>query len=414
MKTIEGRNELFPFIMGILLVAGGSASTLFYYVSAIFLLFMNPKIGVASLWKQVLKLYISHPVLLVFPVFVLSLFLFSIGKENTEELLETLASHFQLLFIVPIVIGLTAISRCQNSIEYFINGLHVGIITILPLALLQVTVFDTRPEGLSGNSLIFAFVLCLACVLGMLKENRHADPAKYYFYIPSICAFFMIIISFSRAPILIVLTLTIVTLCLHVRRYLNIKQFSSVVLMFTVILALGIATISMTDFGARYFDKRIVEPLTNLVNGDLSDNSINKRIDLNVSGFQAFLEKPLAGYGLQNTVNAANEASEKALGKKTDYAFSHLHNEYLTYAVAGGIFILLQYLIIMSVPFLIGKNQMSFGFPFIVIITFMAIALTNVVLAHDITATFFSMCVIVILLSRLNNEKKEKLKISHY
>ena len=403
VKTVEGRNELFPFLMGILLVAGGSASTIFYFIAAIFVIFLNPEKGFAAIWADVLVLYKQFPFLFVLPLFVISLFMFSIIRTNTDELLETLASHFQLLCIVPLAVGLKSISENRYCIDYFIYGLRIGIMVILPVAVLQLVVFDTRPEGFSGNSLIFAFVLCLACVLGLLSSQEQSDRSKLIYYVPSICAFFMIMASFSRAPMLSAFALTGATLSIYVRKQITQKRFFALLSLFVILLALGLAAIASTSFGSRYLDKRIIEPVTNLANGDLSDNSIRKRLDLNISGFYAFTQQPFSGYGLQNTVQAANDASKSALGKKTDYSFSHLHNEYLTYGVAGGIFILVQYLVIISIPYWLGGKGASREFSVLIVLSFATIALTNVVLSHDITSTFFSVCVILLLLNRLND-----------
>lgn len=388
--------------MGVLLVAGGSASTIFYYIAAVFVMFFNPNISFPVLSTGVLTLYRKFPILQILPLFVLSLFAFSIARENTDGLLETIASHFQLLFIVPIVVGLKSISANKLCRTYFINGLRIGVLVILPVALLQVVVFEVRPEGFSGNSLVFAFVLCVVCLVGLLQDENQQQQSKLLHYFPSICAFFIIIISFSRAPILIVFALTFLTLLLHVRRSVSLKNFFSLLIFFTVSVTIGVYVIASTNFGARYFETRIVEPVIKLSKGEISDSSIRKRIDLNISGLYAFSQKPIIGYGLQNTVKAANDVSSDALDKSTFYSFSHLHNEYLTYAVAGGFLLLLQYIIIILAPLLISSPGSSREFSTLVTMSFAAIAFTNVVLGHDIMATFFSMCMIIVILDLLN------------
>ena len=414
MKTVEGRNELFPFVIGILLVAGGSISTAFYFITAVFVIFLNPKKKIKAICSGVFSLYKQLPMLFILPLFVLCLFAFSILRANTDELLETLASHFQLLCIVPMVVGLNSLSGNRNCLNYFIKGLQVGTIVILPIAVLQLTVLDMRPEGFSGNSLIFSSVLCLACVLGLLSSEEQLGRTRLFYYVPSICAFLMIIISFSRAPILIAFVLTFVTLLMHVRKRLPSKKLLTVFSLFIIILGIGLSAIASTSFGARYFDKRIVEPITNLANGELSDNSIRKRLDLNISGFYAFTQKPFVGYGLQNTVEAANNFSKASLGSTKEYAYSHLHNEYLTYAVAGGIFLLLQYLAIIVLPYLLGSRESAREFSILVALSFAGIAVTNIVLAHDITSTFFSVCLILILLKKLSDITNESHKNSDF
>ncbi len=410
-KNTENRNELFPFFIGILIVAGGSSSTILYFFAGFYVIFLNPNIGFKQLSLHTMGLYKKKPVLLIFPLFVFSLLLFSAGRANFNKLLETIASHFQLLLIVPMAVGLLAISQNKNCVRYFINGLQVGILIIFPIAILQIVNFSTRPEGFSGNSLIFGFIMALAGALCLLQDNDQQQTQKFRNYIPTICAFIMVIISFSRAPILVALLLVAFSLLLAVKKYMSLKQFWSAILLSIAGITLGVVSIAQTDFGARYFDKRIVEPVTSIFDGELIDNSIRKRIDLNYSGLHAFVRQPLTGYGLQNTVEAANSVSEQVIGKNTNYKFSHLHNEYLTYAVAGGIFLLLQYLIIIAAPIIIQRKQQRDNaytyiqhFTLISSLGFATIALTNVVLAHDIMSTFFSMCMILVLINCIQTE----------
>jgi len=414
LGTVSGRNEFFPFLIGLLIVAGGSASTVVYYVAAAYVIFFNPKLSFSGLCAKVWRVHNQFPVLFVFPLFVVSLFLFSVGRPNSGGLLETIASHFQLLFIVPLAVGMMAISSCKDCLNYFINGLRAGTVLIVPVAILQVAVFNTRPEGFSGNSLVFAFVLSLACVLGLLQAREQQSSGKLLAYVPSILAFLMVIISFSRAPILVVFVLTLITLLFFVKGNLSPRRMTSVIVLFLLTTTMGVAAIAATDFGARYFDKRIVEPVTNISKGELSDSSIRKRLDLNLSGLSAFASRPFLGHGLQNTVPAANKASRDVLGSETDYDFSHLHNEYLNYAVAGGIFLLLQYLLIIAAPIMIGTRgdpqkrlPNARQFSLLVSLGFAAIAFTNVVLGHDIMSTFYSMCMVLVLVIRIRAEGNE-------
>lgn len=407
VKTIEGRNELFPFMSGLLLVAGGSASTIYYYLCAVFVIFLNPRLGVKELCIYTKRLYAIYPILLVLPLFVFSLFAFSISRSNQEELLSTIASHFQLLFIVPLVVGIHSISKNHKSVSYFIDGLCTGTFLILPVAILQIFVFETRPEGLSGNSLIFAFGLCIACVSGLLQKKEVLKQSLYFNYASSICALFMVIISYSRAPTVLALILIFIAIIILLlsKRIINYKNFITLFSICTVSLVIGVSAIISTDTGAKYFEKRIITPISDLNEGKLSDKSIGIRLNLNISGIHALLENPFLGYGLQNTVETANLFSERALGKQTNYSYSHLHNEYLTYAVTGGFIVLIQYLLILIIPIIIGYTSPLKEFSVLISISFALIALTNVVLGHDIMSTFFSLCVIIILLQRLNDSE---------
>ena len=58
-------------------------------------------------------------------------------------------------------------------------------------------------------------------------------------------------------------------------------------------------------------------------------------------------------------------------------------------------------------PLLISRQDGNWGFSILIVINFAGIALTNVVLGHDIMSTFFSMCMIIILVNRMNSDTND-------
>ena len=414
-NNIHSRNIAFPFLMGLLLVSLGSAATVLYFVSAIYVIFFNPKISFKTLVSETILLHKRLPIVGIFPLFVLTLFFFSVTRGNPYDLLETLASHFQLLLIVPTAIGIFAIGKTQNFTDLFVNGLRIGILIVLPVSILQFTAFDLRPEGGSGNSLIFAFVLSIAGGLCLLQYDNGMQRSHLLFYAAPLSAIFMVFISFSRAPMLIVIVLYGLALFYLFKKSNNLRLFLSYGCLSAIILLLGLFLIMSTDFGQKHLNKRILVPIESLINGSVKDNSFNKRLDLQITGYQAFIEQPLLGYGLTNTVEAANSVSIRVLDRQTKYQFSHLHNDYLTYAVAGGVFTLFQFILILLTPIIISRNSsmqnsavFMHWFSYFVSLGFATVAITNVVLGHDIMSTFFSVCLILIIVDNLSRQCRDQ------
>ncbi len=398
--------------MGVLIVSIGSGATALYIIAAVYLIFLNPKMSFKTLLSEVIRLHKQLPILLLIPVFVITLFLFSVTRSNFNDLIGTLASHVQLLLITPMAIGITAISKIENSTDLFVKGLRTGILIILPVSIIQLVVLNLRPEGGSGNALVFAFVLALAGALSLMQDKDASKSPLWIVYGAAACAFFMVLISFSRAPIVISFIFLIFFVFYFAKKAINLKHYILGVLFSATLLLVSLFYISNTSLGKSYLEKRILAPIEDIINGEVKDSSFKIRLDLQITGFYAFIENPLTGYGLPNTVEAANAVSETVLARKTDYEFSHLHNDYLTYAVAGGAFTFLQFLLIIFSPILISRKVISkpasahmLWFSLFISISFASIALTNVVLGHDIMSTFFSMCFVLILIDFIKRSK---------
>ncbi len=397
--------------MGILIVSVGSAATGMYFISALYLIFLNPTITFKSLINKTIDLHKQLPILAIFPLFVLTLFAFSIGQNNSDELLETLASHFQLLCIVPVAIGLHSITQNEDFLDLFIKGLRIGIFIIFPIAIIQIIALDLRPQGGSGNSLVFAFVLAIAGALCLLQRDGVPKSNPLFVYGSSICAFSMVFISLSRAPLIIAAILLLIALFYGAKKAMNLRNLLTFSALLIALMSISIAIITSTEFGNKQFNKRILAPIEKITEGKVTDNSFRKRLDLQFSGFQAFINEPLLGHGIQNTLNAANTNSEEALGRKTNYEFSHLHNDYLTYAVAGGVIAFIQFLLVLASPLYINMKSTRIKssrrmrwFTSLTTLGFCLVALTNVVLGHDIMSTLFSMCVVFILIDYIQRQ----------
>ena len=142
--------------------------------------------------------------------------------------------------------------------------------------------------------------------------------------------------------------------------------------------------------------------------GEAFDRSISQRLDMQFTGFYAFTQQPLTGYGVQNAVKQSNEVSQEVLGRKTEYTYTHLHNDYLTHAVGGGVLLLSLFILVISSPILLTwqlrKNKHEEGvFYFSLIISgaYSSIAMTNIVFHNDQLTTMFCTACMFIIVRRL-------------
>ena len=183
--------------------------------------------------------------------------------------------------------------------------------------------------------------------------------------------------------------------------------YKTILIMLVGIFAILFTLIS-SDNGGKLLYKRIFQPIEMFQKGELFDQSIQQRVDLQLTGFHAFTQQPFIGYGIKNAVQQANQVSEKVLGRKTDYTYTHLHNDYLTHLVGGGIILLLMFILVIFMPVIITwklrktTNEIGlFYFALVLSGTYSTVAITNVVFRHDQLTTMFCVACMFIIVRRL-------------
>ncbi|MFK7868128.1 MAG: O-antigen ligase family protein [Roseobacter sp.] len=118
-----------------------------------------------------------------------------------------------------------------------------------------------------------------------------------------------------------------------------------------------------------------------------SDTSVNQRLAMLIAGWNAFKERPIFGYGGQNRFDAAVDYLPGSFA----FQYSHLHNEFVTHAVAGGIPAVVLLTVILFFPVYVAcrtpgesKNRMQIAAMFT--LAFVGTAFFNNVLFNDISA----------------------------
>ncbi|MCQ2279580.1 MAG: O-antigen ligase family protein [Bacteroidales bacterium] len=92
--------------------------------------------------------------------------------------------------------------------------------------------------------------------------------------------------------------------------------------------------------------------------GITSNSSLLQRYELWQAGAQAFLHQPITGYGMACNKAAINQELEKRNSElKPDMG---AHSQFLTYALMGGIPLLLCFLCLLFAPFFDKKRKISF------------------------------------------------------
>jgi O-antigen ligase len=403
------RNVAFALIMGIFCVALGSFSTALLVASCVVLIFFNPKIALNKLWSETVWFSKKLPIILVFPIFyMLVVFTSFRGEDWLQDVIAVSGSYWQFLVIIPSTIGLYHLSKDVNFAGLFCIGCRIGLLFVLPLSLFQIYFLNLRPEGFLSNSLVFASLCVTAAGLAMIEwreDNLKARTWSWFMFAAGILA---ALLTFSRGILLPIGIIGAIALFYRFKVSSNHEiGYKTILIMLVGIFAILFTLIS-SDNGGKLLYKRIFQPIEMFQKGELFDRSIQKRVDMQLTGFHAFTQQPFIGYGIKNAVQQANQVSEKVLGRKTDYTYTHLHNDYLTHLVGGGIILLLMFILVIFMPVIITwklrktTNEIGlFYFALVLSGTYSTVAITNVVFRHDQLTTMFCVACMFIIVRRL-------------
>lgn len=399
------RNVAFTFLIGMFCIVLGSTSTALFLAASVAVIFFNPKISISSLWQQTLNLLSKFPFLWIFPAFFLAVFITSIRGENwLRESIFVAGSYWQFLTMLPASVGLYHLSKDINFAGLFAFGCRFGLLFVVPLSLAQIYFFNLRPEGFLSNSLVFASLCIAGAGIALIEWPEDTRKTRTLSWIVFTAGIVAALLTFSRGMLIsIVAIMAIATFY----RFKANSQHKPSIKLIAILSAMIVATFSVslqTDNGWRILNKRILEPIEMFTKGEPIDRSISQRLDMQVTGFNAFLQRPLAGHGIHNSVKAANSMSAEVLGRKTNYTYTHLHNDYLTHAVGGGFLLFLLFATVIFSPLILalglretktGTSMLYYGL--MLSGAYSTIAMTNIVFHNDQLTTMFCAATIFII-----------------
>ena len=403
------RTIAFPFFMAVFSVLLESAATGFLMVCAVYLIFFNPNGSTRSIFEESWLLIKRVSILIVIPVFLGWLCLTSFITGPPYAALSKIAAHWQLFIIIPAAVGLVRLTPEINSLRIYSLGCRIALPIAFFLALYQVTILNMRPNGLGGNALVLASICGITAGLTLPRWSE-SDPKLSYSI--TIFAFILglatVLLTFSRGMIPVVILTIFIGVLYQIKTFRFSKNHLAIFGLIILLPLLLWASGFYSDSIVKLYNIRIAIPFDDLTNGKINDESFQQRLEMQLIGLEAFLQKPWLGHGLQNAVAAANLASPEALGRETTYGFSHLHNEYLMHMVGGGIPLLLGFLMLLIMPVIIAfgmpasQNRRDTLYSAVFLTSScMLIGVTNVVLRNDQTSTLIASIMILILASRI-------------
>lgn len=397
------RNITFAFSMGLLAVTSGSVSSALLLASTIFVIFLNPRIKPEEIWLEYLHIMKQIPIVVVFPLFYVVAILTSLqGEDFLVKSFQVAGSYWQLPFLVPFAIGLFYLSKDANFSGLFARGCRYGLITILPIAFIQVYGFEMRAEGLSRHASTLASICIVATAISIIKWPEDTKTDRLLAWLAFAAGTCIILLTFSRS-MLIPLAVVFLIAGLYFVKSTHAKNT-------IYAMALIIMSCLVVAFLALFLSGKAPDLLHGISfeAGQSSERSFSERMNMNVSGLYAFAEHPLIGHGIKNVVEAANDASIRSIGTQTNYTYSHLHNAYLTYAVGGGLPLLLLLILTLMAPVLIMRSSSNLKFEndieffcYMIVFAFASLATVSTVFNNDQILTLYSIATIFVLVRYL-------------
>ncbi|MBL4890795.1 MAG: O-antigen ligase family protein [Rhizobiaceae bacterium] len=316
------------------------------------------------------------------------------------------AEQFSDVFLVANNLGLLAglpllpILR-KNIDETWLDKIVVAmaISSIILVIVSSISLYhDTNNlELFSGNSLILAYLAGFNAIFGLIFFLSH-KKFSWLSLAGAISALLVLVLTSRRGPALAVLIAFLPVSILIIRQH-----FRKVIIF--VVCAFMIAGAAAAIWGQAVLKSsridHFVESMSAPLETKFSDDSIYIRFIMYRDSWEAFKHAPLLGHGRQNVAKAAAAHSVQENPEYQKTKFTHLHNAFLTEAVASGILGIIGLIGMYLLPIFITWRSteiirlMGIGYS----VYFFSYGLTNVGFYHDVTV--FSYIFTVAILNAL-------------
>ena len=258
----------------------------------------------------------------------------------------------KLHFLLAPLIAL-AIFKIDLPLKYLLLSIKAGLIIIGIIVITQFLLGANRPSGMINANIFgdIAVAMLFLSIVQVFNENTKEQIITFIAVIAGVSAIFL---SGSRGSWLSFIILSIIFIFLIYRPFLKgeNKRKLFLVLFFSVLFGF-IGT--QTDAG-----KKITDAIVNIQSwdgGDQTYTSSGIRMEMWSSSLKAAAKSPWFGYGYRNSNLEVSKYVDSH--HKTIAAFTHLHNEYLTNLIAGGILGLLSMLMLIFVPVVIFYKNLK-------------------------------------------------------
>jgi O-antigen ligase len=396
--TIDDPNRaawLYLPVLAFLPLTFGSVATFFYFGACIYvgLIFLGRRL--TWVWPPTTA-FGCLVTLGYFAVTIVSPLFFPDKLDGWRDV----GTAFHYLTLTMLVGALVQTPKV-DVLDLFLNGLRAGAVISFGHALMQVFVLG-HPRATAGmaNAIPFGDTAILAAGLSMVGFARLSPRMRAFAFLAALSGIGGCLLSQTRGALL-ALPLIIVVIGVHLWPLIRRR-------MARALLALGLVMMALGLFGTlAKIPDRIAQVRQGIETAEPArhrDPATAHRVILWTYGLDAFLDRPLFGYGSQNSVDEVRDRAARA-GFPLP-AYSHLHNEYMTTAVGRGLVGLLALLLLLVAPIIIAlmsppdeRQRDRIAFAVILSGSYGLFGLTNLLFSHDQTNTVFASAYLVLLVA---------------
>ena len=265
-----------------------------------------------------------------------------------------------------------------------IAAVYAGITIFFSPVVRGGDVFANDPIRLANTSVILGF-------LSVVLMAPTAQGIKRWVYRLGgpLCALVVVILTGTRIAMIAYPVIAFVTIMLTIRRkWLGVLiglGFIGLIALVAMSGAFGIERISL-----------LIQAIADVVTGkaDSADEAVAVRMILWRAGWSVFESAPLLGVGWGNMMDAVTALTPA--GAFRENYFTHLHNEALTFAVAGGLIGVAVYITLIAAPLItavrsVGDSQYKARLSgvIIVIVAYIVMGLTDTMVGFELHTALY-------------------------
>lgn len=248
-----------------------------------------------------------------------------------------------LVFFIPLQAIFRRHARPGNAL-LVANLALAGTVLAAIVALVQVGLLDyRRAEGYGSNPIPSSTTALLLGFLALMGFLSTSSPRRYLYLLGPVLGILVVLLAGSRGPLLgAAALLTLALLMIPRNRWLGAAA----------LLAIAAAGIGGMLLFPESFGRvgRLVPMIEEMLAGEpIRETSGNIRLRIFEGSLQAFLDSPWIGHGWgAKTAVVDSYLAEPVFGSPK----YHLHSDFLTFAVTGGVVGLAAYLMVLLAPLL--------------------------------------------------------------
>lgn len=332
-------------------------------------------------------------------IFVLAVMATALLGENRAEI------PGETLWLLPYLSVWVVIPRLRATpdldyIQHFVVGAAVGAVLGLIVASIQVVVFDVRAEGGAGNAAVFGMMSLFLAGAASINVN-HAQRRFRVLAAAGVAAGLVaVVLSLTRGALLAGFA-TLVLLAIYAPQSWRVTRSSRMAAL-VITVGCAVALYLAADLISERVQTTIRE--VELVLDHRYSVNIGERLRLWVAGWQVITDSPIWGHGIQNRMATLDQVLAHDGGPKR--VFTHAHNAFITFAVDGGLVVLVPLLALLAAPLVVAyrappdpDHRKRLFLALQICAAYAICGLTQILFKHDLMDSFYIFFMILIAAS---------------